>query len=132
MKNKWYSLHRFRRHLWHTTSATFEDYTALLDFIWREIVVVAVVLRGEKPKRLLWSSVDGSNKLSSYNLIVGRGLKSQLKRWGWQKMLMPKVHSQLHIHDYLLTYLLGSVLKRKYTLDYIVESRILNTRSFLV
>ena len=41
----------FRRRLLHSTSATSEDYTALLDFIWREIVVggkakkIAVIIR---------------------------------------------------------------------------------------
>ena len=44
-----------------------------------------------KRKRWLWSSVDGSNKLSSYNLIVGRGL-STAQEWRWQKM-MPKFTS---------------------------------------
>ena len=48
--------------------------------------------RGER-KRWLWSSVDGSNKLSSYNLIVGRGL-STAQEWRWQKM-MPKFTSIL-------------------------------------
>ena len=34
-----WSFRQFRRHLLHSTLATSEDYTALLDFIWREIVV---------------------------------------------------------------------------------------------